>query len=119
MTGERRLIVVRTIERVAGRYEVGETEFGRVYRWSPGHVFPSVAAARRSVFTGSTTTCGCGVDHAAIVREEPVGWETKLFALAPCRGLRRRRPTLLKGLWLRGLRHRPPGHSGPGFSIVV
>ncbi len=36
--GERRLVVVRIIERVAGRYDVREMELGRVYRWCPERV---------------------------------------------------------------------------------
>ncbi len=62
-------MVVRIVERVVGRYEVGETEFGRVYRWCPGGVVLECGCGERSVFTGSATTCGCGVNHAAIIQE--------------------------------------------------
>ncbi len=38
--------MVRIIERVAGRYDVREMEWGRVYRWCPERVVLSVIAAR-------------------------------------------------------------------------
>ncbi len=61
--------MVRVIERVAGRYEVGEVDFGRVYRWRPERVVLECECGERSVFTGSATTCGCGLNHVAVVRE--------------------------------------------------
>jgi hypothetical protein len=63
---------VRVIERVSGRYEIREVEFGRVYRWCPGCVVVECDCGEKPVLTGSTTTCSCGADHAAVVSGEPV-----------------------------------------------
>jgi len=45
-TGERRLVVVRIIQCVMGRYGVREVEFGRVYRWYPECIVSNVTVAR-------------------------------------------------------------------------
>lgn len=58
------------IGRAEGRYETEEVEFGKVYRWCPECVVIQCACGERLVLTSSTTSCKCGVDHGAVVREE-------------------------------------------------
>jgi len=67
---ERRPVVARVIERIAGSYDVQEVEFGLVYTWCPGSVVVECDCGERPTLTSSATTCGCGVDYEAIVWEE-------------------------------------------------
>jgi hypothetical protein len=62
--------MVTVIERTEGRYEVQEVEFGKVYRWLPERVVVECGCDRTLSLTNSETTCGCGADHASVVREE-------------------------------------------------
>jgi hypothetical protein len=62
--------MVTVIERTEGRYDVQEVEFGRVYKWRPEHVVVECGCGRTLSLTTSETTCDCGADHAAVVREE-------------------------------------------------
>jgi hypothetical protein len=62
--------MVTVIERTEGRYEVQEVEFGRVYRWLPERVVVECGCGRTMSLTTSETACGCGADHAAVVRKE-------------------------------------------------
>ncbi len=63
--------MVSTVERLEGRYEVEEVEFGLVYRWCPQCLMVECDCGERLTLTSSTTTCHrCGVDHASLVREE-------------------------------------------------
>ena len=62
--------MVTVIERTEGRYEVLEVEFGEVYRWLPERVVVECECGRTQSLTTSETTCYCGSDHAAVVREE-------------------------------------------------
>jgi hypothetical protein len=62
--------MVTVIERSEGRYDVQEVEFGRVYKWRPEHVVVECGCSRTLTLTNSETTCDCGADHAAVVREE-------------------------------------------------
>jgi hypothetical protein len=64
---------VGVIERAEGRYEVQDVEFGRVYKWCPERVVVECDCGERAILTASETTCRCGVDHSAVVREELVG----------------------------------------------
>ena len=61
--------MVTVIERTEGRYEVHEVEFGKVYRWLPERVMVGCGCGRTLSLTTSETSCDCGADHAAIVRE--------------------------------------------------
>lgn len=63
--------MVTVIERTAGRYEVQDVEFGRVYRWHPGCVIVECDCGERLTLTSSRTTCRCGADHTAFVGEQP------------------------------------------------
>lgn len=58
-----------TVGGVAGRYEVQEVEFGMVYRWCPERVVVDCGCGERLALASSETVCGCGVDHASVVRE--------------------------------------------------
>jgi hypothetical protein len=69
---------MRVIERIAEHYDVQESPFGRVYRWSPEHVVVKCKCGKRTAHTRSeiidseVTSCGCGEDDAARIREELV-----------------------------------------------
>jgi len=58
------------IERIQGCYEVQETSYGEAYVWRPECVVVECDCGERPVLTASLSTCGCGADHAAIVRDE-------------------------------------------------
>ncbi len=60
------------IECIEGRYEVEETSYGQSYVWRPRHVVVECDCGERLVLSASETVCRCGVDHAALVREESV-----------------------------------------------
>ena len=59
--------VIKCIE---GHYEVEETSYGQSYVWRPQHVVVECDCGERLVLSASETVCSCGVDHAAMVREE-------------------------------------------------
>ena len=62
---------MQIIERTEGHYDVGEVEFGTVYRWCPESVAIECDCGERPILTRSETTClECGGEHADIVREE-------------------------------------------------
>jgi hypothetical protein len=70
---------MRVIERVAEHYYVQEMPFGRAYKWAPEHVVVECSKCgertthKRSEIIGSeVTSCGCGEDHMAGIREELV-----------------------------------------------
>ena len=58
------------IERTQGHYEVHETSYGEAYVWCPECVVVECDCGERLVLSASLTTCGCGADHATLVREE-------------------------------------------------
>jgi hypothetical protein len=58
------------IERTRGHYEVHETSYGEAYVWCPECVVLECDCGERPVLTASQSTCGCGADHAALIREE-------------------------------------------------
>jgi hypothetical protein len=58
------------MELIEGHYEVEETSYGRAYVWRPQHVVVECDCGERLVLSASETVCSCGVDHAALVREE-------------------------------------------------
>ena len=58
------------IERIEGYYEVEHASYGHAYIWRPEHVVVECECGERVVLTTSETVCGCGEDHAALVREE-------------------------------------------------
>lgn len=58
------------VERTQGHYEVQETSHGEAYVWCPECVVVECDCGERLVLTSSLSTCGCGADHVALVREE-------------------------------------------------
>jgi hypothetical protein len=71
-------MAMRVIERLAEHYEVQELPFARVYRWTPENVVVECKCGKRTTHTRSeiigseVTSCGCGEDPAAVIREELV-----------------------------------------------
>ena len=69
---------MRIIERVAEHYDTQVVEYGRVYRWQPESVVVECSCGKRMTFErseliGSTvTTCECGKDSTATIREKVV-----------------------------------------------
>jgi hypothetical protein len=62
--------VAKVIERIGGRYQVQEVEFGQVYKWCPECVV-ECDCGETWIVAPSETACGwCGQDHAAILHEE-------------------------------------------------
>jgi hypothetical protein len=57
------------IECTKGHYEVQETSYGEAYIWCPGCVVVQCECGMRPVLSASETVCGCGTDHAALVRK--------------------------------------------------
>jgi hypothetical protein len=77
---------MRVIERVAEHYDVQSTEFGRIYKWCPGHAIVECECGERLTLTSSMTTCRCcGADHAPLVREELAAGRLGDKALHPWR----------------------------------
>ncbi len=58
------------IECIEGHYEVEETSYGHAYIWRPEHVVVECDCGERLVLSAFQTVCSCGLDHAALVREE-------------------------------------------------
>jgi hypothetical protein len=65
-------MMITALERTEGHYEVQDVEFGKVYRWSPGHVNIECECGERLNFTAvyAATCPRCGADHTATIREE-------------------------------------------------
>ena len=57
------------IERTEGHYEVQKSSYGEAYVWCPECVVVECDCGERPVLSASETVCGCGTDHAALVRE--------------------------------------------------
>jgi hypothetical protein len=57
------------IERTEGHYEVQGTSHGEAYIWCPECVVVQCDCGKRTVLSASETVCGCGTDHAALVRQ--------------------------------------------------
>ncbi len=58
------------IERTQGHYEVQETSYGEAFVWCPECVVVECECGERAVLSTSQSTCGCGADHAYLIREE-------------------------------------------------
>lgn len=56
------------IKRTEGHYEVQKTSYGEAYVWCPECVVVECDCGERPVLSASETVCGCGTDHAALVR---------------------------------------------------
>ena len=57
------------IERTEGHYEVQRSSYGEAYVWCPECVVVECDCGERPVLSASGTVCGCGADHAALIRE--------------------------------------------------
>jgi hypothetical protein len=57
------------IECSEGHYEVRETSYGKDYVWCTECVVVECDCGERPVLSASETVCGCGADHAALIRE--------------------------------------------------
>jgi hypothetical protein len=57
------------IECTEGHYEVQETSYGKDYVWCTECVVVECDCGERPVLSASETVCGCGADHADLVRE--------------------------------------------------
>ncbi len=58
------------IRQTAGHYEVEDVPYGKDYTWCPDCVMVLCDCGERVELTASQTNCGCGVDHATLVRDE-------------------------------------------------
>ena len=69
---------MEVIERIAEHYEVQEMPFGKAYHWSPEQVMvkcrcgKNVTFKRSDILSSEVTSCECGKDKTATVREELV-----------------------------------------------
>jgi len=70
---------MQVIERIAEHYDVEESPFGRVYRWSPECVVVKCSkCGERTIYNSSeiisseVSDCECGKGHVARIREELV-----------------------------------------------
>jgi hypothetical protein len=57
------------IECIEEHYDVQKTSYGEAYVWCPERVVVECDCGQRLALTDSHTVCGCGTDHAALVRE--------------------------------------------------
>ncbi len=64
--------MAKVIERTEGHYEVQKTSYGEAYVWCPAYVVVECDCGKRLPLTASEALCGCGADHAILVREELV-----------------------------------------------
>jgi hypothetical protein len=58
------------IRQTEGHYEVEKVTYGRDYTWCPDCVVVQCDCGERVELTVSEATCGCGVDHTSLVRDE-------------------------------------------------
>lgn len=58
------------ISQAQGHYEVEEVPYGKDFRWCPDCVVVECDCGEVLELTASKTTCGCGEDHAPLVREK-------------------------------------------------
>jgi hypothetical protein len=70
MGGEGGSWMTTVIECTEGHYDVQETSYGNDYVWCPEHVVVECDCGQKLVLSPAGTVCRCGVDHAALVREE-------------------------------------------------
>ena len=67
---------MQVIERVAEHYDVQEVPFGRDYKWSPEQVVvkckcgTKLTLKRSEILDSEVSSCECGKDHTATIREE-------------------------------------------------
>jgi hypothetical protein len=78
MVGEKGLVEMKVIERIAEHYDTQEVEFGRTYTWCPESVVLECSKCgkkmtlTRSDLILTQPECECGPCHTARAREEVV-----------------------------------------------
>jgi hypothetical protein len=79
--------MLTAVRQNVGHYEVQEVDFGRVYRWCPGHIDTDCECGERLNLTAcSNTICPrCGTNRAATIREESTAEWSEDQALHPWR----------------------------------
>jgi hypothetical protein len=65
---------MHVVERVAGHYNVGEVEFGKVYKWVPANA--RIECDCGQSFTVKDATAVLARDAALSIRESLRGWGT-------------------------------------------
>ncbi len=62
---------LRRIRILGARYETHEVPFGRTYKWHSEQIIVECDCGERFTLaaTSTTTTCRCGADHGAIIRD--------------------------------------------------
>jgi hypothetical protein len=63
------------IECTEGHYKVQTTSYGEAYVWCQESVVVECDCGERPVLSASETVCGCGADHAALIREVLASWQ--------------------------------------------
>ncbi len=63
--------MIQILERVEAHYESREVPFGKVYEWHPAHVLLECECGEKWTLsaTSTITTCKCGLDLGAFVRD--------------------------------------------------
>jgi hypothetical protein len=61
--------MITIIKCIEGHYDVQKATYGETYVWCPERVEVECDCGQRKALTDSDTICGCGEDHAALVRE--------------------------------------------------
>ena len=69
---------MKVFERIAEHYDVQEMPFGRAYHWSPEQVVveckcgTKLSLKKSEVIGSEVSSCECGKDNTATIREELV-----------------------------------------------
>ena len=71
------------IEHVEGHYETHIMPYGQAYVWCPECVVVGCDCGEMLTLTTSECVCGCGADHAALVREITASHDPRRGALHP------------------------------------
>lgn len=58
------------IRRTEGHYEVEKVPYGKDFNWCSDCVVVQCDCGERLELTATETACGCGADHASLVRGE-------------------------------------------------
>jgi hypothetical protein len=63
--------MTRIIEDIEAHYETHEVPFGRTYEWHAEQIIIECDCGERYTLTATSTTtsCRCGTDHGAIIRD--------------------------------------------------
>src|SRR5919199_6251106 len=63
--------MTRIVEDIEAHYETHEVPFGRTYEWHAEQIIIECDCGERYTLTATSTTtsCRCGTDHGAIIRD--------------------------------------------------